>query len=261
MTDPAADEKPVVILIAPQLGENIGMVARAMLNCGLTELRLVRPRDGWPSEKARETSAGALEVIDGAQVFETTRDALADLTRVYATTARPREMVTRVLTPAAAAREMRAEASGGGGKAGVLFGGERSGLDNEDISLADTIITAPLNPGFTSLNLAQAVLMLAYEWWIAGDETPAERLETNLSEVATKESLDNFLIRLEEQLDEGGFFRSAPMKPTVMRNIRSLFQRARPTEQEISTLHGIIVAIRRAERNAPRYDRRRREES
>jgi len=260
VSDRPAAQKPVVVLVAPQLGENIGMVARAMLNCGLTDLRLVRPRDGWPSEKARETAAGAHQVIDGARVFETTRAAVADLTRVYATTARPREMVTRVLTPRAAAGEIRAEAASGAGASGVLFGGERSGLDNEDVSLADTIITAPLNPGFTSLNLAQAVLMLAYEWWIAGDETPGERLETNLSEVATKESLDNFVIRLEEQLDEGGFFRSAPMKPTVMRNIRALFQRARPTEQEISTLHGVIVAIRRAERNAPRYDRRRREE-
>lgn len=257
---PEEKSAPVIILVAPQLGENIGMVARAMLNCGLTELRLVRPRDGWPSEKARETSSGATRVIDGVRVFETTREAVADLTRVYATTARPREMVTRVLTPRAAAEEIRSEAAAGGARAGVLFGGERSGLDNEDVSLADTIITAPLNPGFTSLNLAQAVLMLAYEWWIAGDATPPERLETNLSEVATKESLDNFVTRLEEQLDEGGFFRSAPMKPTVMRNIRSLFQRARPTEQEINTLHGIIVAIRRAERNAPRFDRRRRGE-
>eukprot|EP00752_Nemacystus_decipiens_P001082 g1082.t1 len=224
------------------MGENIGMAARAMLNCGLSEMRLVRPRDGWPSEKARETCSGAYEVIDGVRVYETTADAVADLTRVYATTARPREMVARVLTPRAAAAEMRREAAAGEPRAGVLFGGERSGLANEDVSLADTIITAPLNPGFTSLNLAQAVLLVAYEWFAAGDPTPAERLETNLSEVARKESLDNFIDRLGALLDEGGFFRSAPMRPTVLRNIRNLFQRARPTEQEVATLHGIMNA-------------------
>lgn len=239
-------DAPVIVLVAPQLGENIGMVARAMLNCGVRELRLVQPRDGWPSAKAREASSGALEVIDGVRVFDTTAEAIADLTRVYATTARPREMVGRVLTPRAAGGEMRAEAAAGERRAGILFGGERSGLGNEDVSLADTIITVPLNPDFTSLNLAQAVLLVTYEWFTAGDATPPERLEHNLAEVASKAELDNFVTRLGHVLDAGGFFRSPDMRPSVMRNIRNLFQRARPTDQEIRTLHGIVAAARRA---------------
>ncbi|MBP5856968.1 RNA methyltransferase [Marivibrio halodurans] len=243
---PPDRESPVIVLVSPQLGENIGMVARAMLNCGVTELRLVNPRDGWPSEKARDASSGALSVIDGARVFTSTAEAIADLTRVYATTARPREMVGRVLTPRAAGVEMRAEATAGERRAGILFGGERSGLGNEDVSLADTIITVPLNPDFTSLNLAQAVLLVTYEWFTAADRTEPERLETNLSGIAGKGDLDNFVTRLGHVLDRGGFFRSPDMRPSVMRNIRNLFQRARPTEQEIRTLHGIVAAARRA---------------
>lgn len=227
------------------------MVARAMLNCGVTELRLVNPRDGWPSEKARDASSGALSVIDGARVFTSTAAAIADLTRVYATTARPREMVGRVLTLRAAGAEMRAEAAAGERRAGILFGGERSGLGNEDVSLADTIITVPLNPDFTSLNLAQAVLLVTYEWFTAADETAPERLETNLSEIAGKGDLDNFVTRLGQVLDRGGFFRSPDMRPSVMRNIRNLFQRARPTDQEIRTLHGIVAAARRAGPDRP----------
>jgi tRNA/rRNA methyltransferase len=243
-------EPPAIVLVAPQLGENIGMVARAMLNCGVTDLRLVNPRDGWPSEKARDASSGAFSVIDGARVFETTGEAIADLARVYATTARPREMVGRVLTPRAAATEIRGQESAG--RAGVLFGGERSGLANEDVSLADTIVTVPLNPDFTSLNLAQAVLLVAYEWFTAGDDTAPERLETNFSARATKAELENFVTRLGSVLDAGGFFRSPDMRPSVMRNIRNLFQRARPTDQEVRTLHGVVVAAKRAGANEAR---------
>lgn len=248
----SASAGPAVVLVDPQLGENIGMAARAMLNCGLTDLRLVRPRDGWPSAGAREASAGADAVIDGARLYPDTAAAVADLTRVYATTGRPREMVGRVVTPRTAAGEMRAAAAAGEGAAGVLFGSERSGLTNEDVSHADAVIRVPLNPAFSSLNLAQAVLVVAYEWFAAGDETPPETLETAASAPATKGELDNFVERLGAELDAGGFFRAPPMRPGVMRNIRNIFQRARPTAQEVRTLLGVMAALRRAGANAAR---------
>lgn len=242
-------KQPVIILVDPQLGENIGMVARAMLNCGLTELRIVRPRDGWPSQAAVDASAGAVEVIDGVTLFDTTQDAVADLQTVYATTGRPRGMVTRVVTPRFAVEEMHRDI-GQGTKTGILFGGERSGLTNDDVALADAVIEVPLNPDFKSLNLAQAVLLVAYEWRMTGDETPDDRLETNESGPATMADLDNFMNRLTDGLDQGGFFKSPDMRPGVLRNIRNLFQRAQLTEQEIRTLHGIIVALKRAGRDS-----------
>ena len=152
---------PVVILVRPQLGQNIGMVARAMLNCGLLDLRLVAPRDGWPNPDAKSAASGALPVIESAQLFDTTEAAIADLHRVYVTTARPREQVRAVVTPRQAAEEIRVlEAAEE--RVGLLFGPERTGLSNDDIALADVIVTVPLNPAFSSLNLAQAVLLLAY---------------------------------------------------------------------------------------------------
>jgi tRNA/rRNA methyltransferase len=154
---------PRVVLVDPQLGENIGMAARAMLNCGLTRLCLVRPRDGWPNPAAEAAAAGASEVLDGAAVYDATPDALAGCRRVYATTARPRDMVKPVLTPRAAAQDMRA-AEGAGAATALLFGPERSGLTNDDLVLADRVIAVPLNPAFASLNLAQAVLIVGYEW-------------------------------------------------------------------------------------------------
>ena len=167
---PAPDDGPVVILVDPQLGENIGTAARAMLNCGLGRLRLVRPRDGWPSDRAVAAASGADAVLDGATLFDTTAAAIADLEQVYATTARPREMIKPVMTPRRAAAEMRA-AIGGGRPVGILFGPERTGLLNDDLALADTLISVPLNPAYSSLNLAQAVLLVAYEWAQAGDDT------------------------------------------------------------------------------------------
>lgn len=239
-----ADLGPVVILVQPQLAQNIGMVARAMLNNGLTRLRLVAPRDGWPNPDAVAAASGADRVIMEAEVFDTTLDAIADLQRVYATTARPREMVGRVLTPKAAGPEfITAERSGQ--SVGVLFGNERAGLTNEDVSLADTIIEARLNPVFKSLNLAQAVLLVAYEWYQAVVDAPGERLETGASEMVTKAELENFLRRLEEGLDLGGFFRAPDMRSIMLRNIRNMFQRANLTDQEVRTLHGMIVALQR----------------
>jgi tRNA/rRNA methyltransferase len=243
MTD-QTDTGPAIILVDPQMGENIGMCARAMLNCGMTDLRIVRPRDGWPSQAARDTSSGAIEVIDNAQVFETTREAVADLHRLYATTGRVREMVETVMTPRKAAADIRA-VTAAGQKTGVLFGGERSGLTNDDVALAEIILRVPLNPDFKSLNLAQAVLLVGYEWFTAGDETPDLTRDIGDSRPATRVEFDVFLDRLDKGITEGGFFRAPEMRPTVMRNIRNFFLRAEPTDQDIRTLHGIVEALRR----------------
>jgi tRNA/rRNA methyltransferase len=243
MTD-QTDTGPAIILVDPQMGENIGMCARAMLNCGMTDLRIVRPRDGWPSQAARDTSSGAIEVIDNAQVFETTREAVADLHRLYATTGRVREMVETVMTPRKAAADIRA-VTAAGQRTGVLFGGERSGLTNDDVALAEIILRVPLNPDFKSLNLAQAVLLVGYEWFTAGDETPDLTRDIGDSRPATRVEFDVFLDRLDKGITEGGFFRSPEMRPTVMRNIRNFFLRAEPTDQDIRTLHGIVEALRR----------------
>ena len=234
---------PAVVLVEPQLGENIGMAARAMLNCGLTELRLVRPRDGWPSAPAQAAAAGADAVLDGTRLYDTTAEAVADLGRVYAATARPRDMVKPVVTPRRAAAEMRA-ALAGGTAVGLLFGPERSGLVNDDLALADCLLAVPLNPSFASLNLAMAVLLVGYEWFQAADETPPRRLETGGQPPAAKAELVNFFERLEAALDETGFLHPPEKRPGMLRNLRNLFQRLDPTDQDLRTLHGIISALR-----------------
>jgi tRNA/rRNA methyltransferase len=236
------DAQPVIILVEPQLGENIGAAARAMLNCGLTRLRLVRPRDGWPSPKALAAASGADRVIDEAALFDSTQDAIADLNFVLATTARQRDMVKLVLTPEAAAAEMRGRAASGQ-RVGILFGPERTGLRNDDVPLADAVVTIPINPEFASLNLAQAVLLLGYAWWRTGHGAAAERLETGGSPPASKAELGNLFGRLEAALDQGGFYTSEEQRPSMVRNMRNLLQRARMTEQEVRTFHGVIVAL------------------
>lgn len=233
---------PVVILVQPQMGENIGACARAMLNCGLTELRLVNPRDGWPNEKAVSASAGATGVIDGAKLFATTAEAIADLQKVYSTAARVRGMVKDIVTPRRAARDIRAHV-GAGRRVGILFGPERTGLVNDDIVLSDTMISVPLNPGFSSLNLAQAVLLVAYEWWIAADGTEEFYTHTGQSRAATKAELLNLFEHLEAALDPTGFFTHPDKKPSMVTNIRNTLQRAHMTEQEVRTFHGIIAAL------------------
>ena len=233
---------PAIILVAPQLGENIGMAARAMLNCGLTDLRLVRPRDGWPSEPARNAASGADIVIDDARVFERTEDAIADLTLVFAATARERAMTKVVLSPGAAAQAMLSAPSGS--RIGVMFGGEAWGLNNDDVALADTVITAPLNPGFSSLNLSQAVLLVAWEWRRAM-LAPAEgglRISED-TRPATKAEMQGLFEHLEGALDDSGFLRLREKRPTMVRNLRNLLQRARLTEQEVRTLRGIIASL------------------
>jgi tRNA/rRNA methyltransferase len=238
-----AAEGPVVILVGPQLGENIGAAARAMLNAGLTQMRLVDPRDGWPNEKALATAAGAEAVLANARLFDSTAEAVGGLSRVYATTARPREMIKPLVTPRQAALELRA-AEDRGERVGLMFGPERAGLTNDDLTLADTLITVPLNPGFSSLNLAQAVLILSYEWFQAGDETEARRLVTNATRPGTREELLNFFAHLEAALDEVGYFKTAEKRPAMVRTIRNLFARAELTEQEIRTLHGIVKELK-----------------
>jgi tRNA/rRNA methyltransferase len=239
-TDPIAG--PAVILVEPQLGENIGFTARAMLNCGLVDLRLVRPRDGWPNEKARAAASGADAVIDGARLFDRLEDAIAGLGRVYAATARSRDMIKPVMTPRRAAEDLRAEVAGGVA-CGLLFGRERSGLDNDEVALADTIVQVPLNPAYSSLSLPQAVLLLAYEWYQAGSDAAPEELVMGRALPAGKADLQYFFARLEGMLEAAGFFQVADKRPGMVRNIRNIFQRNRLTDQELRTLHGILSAL------------------
>jgi tRNA/rRNA methyltransferase len=238
----AASGGPAIILVEPQLGENIGTAARAMYNCGLTELRLVRPRDGWPNKKAIAAASGADLVLERARLFDRLEDAIADLRHVYASTARDRYMVKRILTPRRAAAEMRAFMAARE-PCGIVFGPERTGLVNDQIALADTVLTVPLNPAFSSLNLAQAVLVVGYEWFASGDDTPAEMLVTGRSKAATKEELLRFFGHFEEELDRSGFLRTRDKRPGMIRNLRNLFQRAQCTAQELRTLHGVITAF------------------
>ena len=233
---------PTVILVDPQLGQNIGMVARAMLNCGLEALRLVRPRDGWPNSAAESAASGADVVLEKTRLFDTTAEAVADLSRVYAATARPRGMIKPVVTPRQAAAELRA-AQAEGTRAGVLFGPERSGLVNDDIALADAVLSVPLNPAFASLNLAQAVFVVGYEWRIAGSGTPARELSLGATRLATKAELIGLFERLEAALDARGFLYPPEKRPVMVRNLRNLFQRAALTEQEVRTLHGIVSLL------------------
>src|SRR5437762_1780514 len=239
---PAVGGGPAIILVEPQLGENIGSAARAMMNCGLDDLRLVRPRDGWPSDKAIAAASGADSVLEKARLFPSVPAAIADLVHVFAATARDRGMVRREVTPRHAAVEMRARLIAGEA-CGVLFGPERTGLLNDDVALADTVLTVPLNPAFSSLNLAQAVLIVGYEWFTSAVSQPPEILRRGGSRPATKEELLNFFDHLEEELERNGFLRNREARPSMVRNLRSLFQRAQCTEQELRTLHGVVTAF------------------
>lgn len=230
---------PVVILVRPQLGENIGMAARAMLNCGLSTLRLVAPRDGWPNPKAQRAASGADIVLEQTEVFGSVGEAVADLERVVATTARNRELTQRILTPRRAAAEMHGWI-GQGDQVGVLFGPERTGLENDDMVHADTALSIPVNPQFSSLNIAQAVLLIAYEWTMAAEDAPAERMSDHATRPANKEELANLFAHLERALDESGFLRNKAMRPAMVHNLRALLQRAAMTEQEARTFHGVI---------------------
>jgi tRNA/rRNA methyltransferase len=242
-TDPAqAQAAPAIILVTPQLGENIGAAARAMLNCGLTDLRLVAPRDGWPNLAADRASVGALELMPPVRVFDRLGEAIADLTMVYATTARDRQMVKQIVTARHAAVEAR-EHLAAGGKVGFVFGPERTGLLSDDVSLANKLVTVPLNPAFTSLNLGQAVLLIGYEWFQSADTTPAWHLPMNGTLPATQAELQNFFAHIERERDECGFLRNEEARPHMIRNLRAMWQRAELTEQEIRTLHGVVKEL------------------
>ncbi len=230
---------PVIVMVRPQLGENIGMAARAMLNCGLSQLRLVAPRDGWPNERAQRAASGADIVLERAELFDSVADAVADLERVVATTARNRELSQRILTARHAASEIRGWV-GDGRAVGILFGPERTGLENDDMVHADTALSIPLNPQFSSLNVAQAVLLVAYEWAAAGDTTPPERMADHAERPATKAEMQNLFDHLERALDQSGFLRNKDMRPSTVLNLRAFLQRAQMTEQEARTFHGVI---------------------
>jgi tRNA/rRNA methyltransferase len=245
---------PAVILIAPQLGENIGFAARAMANFGLSELRLVNPRDGWPNEKSRAAAAGADAIMDGAKVYPDLASAVADLNFLLATTARPRGMVKPVLTLEGAARELAAR-GGKGERSAVLFGPERSGLDNDAISFADAIVTAPVNPSFASLSLPQTVLLVAYEWLqVQGPELPlgratpcdgpaAEGLDLTGTRPANRAELFALFEHLEGELDRSGFLRPPEKRPTMVRAVRNMFHRMGLTEQDVRTWRGIVASL------------------
>lgn len=231
-----------VILVNPQMGENIGAAARAMCNFGLTDMRIVNPRDGWPSATATANASGAFDIMPEPEIFEDLSEALKPYHTVYATTARPRDMRKKVFTPQQTAQDIQ-EKQKSGEKIAILFGGERAGLTNDEISLAHHIISVPTNPDFSSINLAQSVLLVAYEIFQANDNTPLEILPTGDSAPTTHKELDALLSRLEQELDDHGFFRSEGLKPTMVRNIRNIFGRADMTEQEVRTMQGIISAL------------------
>ncbi len=239
---------PSIILSHPQLGENIGASARAMANFGLSDLRLVNPRTGW-QEKAMAMAAAAAHVIEQARVFATLRDALGDLHLVYATTARERGITKEVLTPAEAARRLRVHVARGE-KAGLLFGNERAGLDNDEVSLADAAITIP-TAVFASINLGQAVLLAAYEWFRAGDTTPPGRLEHSpIHRRPTRKELFDLFDHLERELDASGFLFPPEKHDAMARAIRATIHRARLTYQEVQTLRGMIVALAKGKHRA-----------
>jgi tRNA/rRNA methyltransferase len=233
---------PVIILVEPQLGENIGAAARAMLNFGLPEMRLVKPRDVWPNHKAINTSSGAQSILEAARLYDRLEVAIADLHHVYASTARPRDMAKPAYTPRQAAGRLRAEIAGGK-RCGILFGGERAGLENDDVALAEAILMVPANPAFASINLAQAVLLVGYEWFQAGNEAVLPDLPERRSELATQDSLHHFFEHLEAELDACGFLHPPEKRPNMVRNLRNIFTRAGLTDQEVRTLRGVVKGL------------------
>lgn len=242
---------PAVILCEPQLGENIGTAARAMANFGLWDLRLVRPRDGWPNEKAVAAASRADHVIERVRVFATLEEAIGDLTLVLATTARSRDLQKAVIGPEEAAQRMSAQIGAGRG-AGLLFGREKWGLLNEEVALADCIVTLPVEPAFASLNIAQAVLLMAYEWRRHSDLGKQLPFSDAMAEVAPREELIGLFGHLETTLDGSGFFTAPEKRPTVINNLRTMLERGKFTSQEIRTLRGVISSLdRRHERPNP----------
>src|SRR5947208_5660902 len=233
---------PVVILVEPQLGENIGMAARAMGNFALSRLRIVNPRDGWPNVSAQRAAAGADHILDHVELFETVEQAVADCTLLLATTARAHDQAKPVVAPEVAAREIAAEIAGGG-TVGILFGRERYGLQNEEVALANRIVTFPVNPGFASLNLAQAVLLIGYEWFKLSTAGALPFAMPERSERASQHQMQAFLDNLVRELDRVEFLRPPEKRETMLVNLRNIFARMEPTKQDMHTLHGVVMAI------------------
>jgi tRNA/rRNA methyltransferase len=230
---------PAVILVRPQLGENIGMVARAMWNFGLNDLRLVAPRDGWPNPAAGPPAAGADIVLEKARVFEDVSAAISDLHRVYATSVRLRGMMKEVITAREAATRIHALA----GDAGLLFGPERSGLETDDVAMADAMITVPVNPAFGSLNLSQAVILTAYEWFQLHSDVPPARLEGDDHGPASHGEVDGLIAALDAALETRGYFFPADRAPAMRRTLRNILKRPGFTAQEVRSLRGVVRAF------------------
>jgi tRNA/rRNA methyltransferase len=233
---------PIVILVEPQLGENIGMAARAMGNFALDRLRIVNPRDGWPNVAAQRAAAGADHILEHVELFETVEAAVADCTLLFATTARAHDQAKPVVGPEAAAAEMVGQINAGG-TVGILFGRERWGLTNEEVGLSNRIVTFPVNPGFASLNLAQAVLLISYEWFKLSTAGTLPFAMTERSEPASQYQIQAFFDNLVRELDKVEFLRPAEKRDTMLVNLRNIFTRMEPTKQDMHTLHGVVMAI------------------
>jgi tRNA/rRNA methyltransferase len=233
---------PIIVLVEPQLGENIGAAARVMANFALKRLRLVKPRDGWPNVQARRAASGADRILDEAQLYHSVEAAIADCTLVLATTARAHDQAKPVISPDAAAALLAPHVVAGENVA-VLFGRERYGLENDEVALADRIVTFPVNPAFASLNLAQAVAVVAYEWFKLAGGGALPFAMPQRSPPAGKEQVQAFFAHLEHQLDAIEYFRPLEKRATMLVNLRNIFARMQPTQQDIQTLHGIVVAL------------------
>ncbi len=237
---PALTERtppPLIILVRPQLGENIGKAARAMLNFGLVELRLVAPRDGWPNPNAGPAASGADIVLKRAVVYDTVAEAVADCAHVYATTVRRRGVTKPVVTPEQAIRDVRSET----GRSAFLFGPERSGLETDDVAVARTIVTVPINPEFGSLNLAQAVILVAYEW--SRGQDLAQPPEVDLPEPAPQFELDGMIAQLDTMLEAANFYFPEDRAPATRRTLRTLLTKPAWSSQEVRTLRGVFSAL------------------
>lgn len=240
---PAPAPPPGIVLVRPQLGENIGKAARAMLNFGLTDMRLVAPRDGWPNPAAGPAASGADAVLERARVFDSVAEAVADCAHVYATTVRKRGVTKPVLTPEAAARALHGEVGG----SAILFGPERSGLETDDVAIARSIITVPINPTFGSLNLAQAVILIAYEWskGVGAGHALASPTETALDPPAPQVELDGMIAQLDAMLENAGYFFPPDRVPATRRTLRTLLTKPGWTSQEVRTLRGVLSTLDR----------------
>ncbi|MET0923033.1 MAG: TrmJ/YjtD family RNA methyltransferase [Xanthobacteraceae bacterium] len=233
---------PIIVLVEPQLGENIGAAARVMANFGLSRLRLVKPRDGWPSLQARRSASGADRILDDTRLYDTVEAAIADCTFVLATTARAHDQAKPVIGPQQAALAMTPQVAAGE-NAAVLFGRERYGLENAEVALADRIVTFPVNPAFASLNLAQAVAIIAYEWFKLTTAGALPFAMPQKSEPARKEQIQAFFANLERELDRIEYFRPLHKRATMLVNLRNIFARIQPTQQDVQTLHGVVMAL------------------